>query len=610
MLKLIIEDDEGRKTVVPFVRDEITIGRQEGNTIRLTERNVSRRHARLMRQNGHILVEDLGSYNGIRINGDKIQGQVQVNEGDLIQIGDYDLAVQRDEANASATPTTPLSPVKGANGHGHAETPRSAQAAAPTMKLPELSETMPLLPVVPDEPTPTAQEDDVSEAAAEDVQSAPSSVDPDTAKRQSTAVIRMDQVEASRPRQIVDIDPTEAPRLVVLNTEFAGREFACIRSELKIGRFDDNDIALDHRSLSRTHCKVVREDSGEWKVIDMQSANGLMVNGESYAQTTLRSGDVIELGHLKMKFVGPGESFTLSATSDGVSVRSGGSKAPIAAVALLVLAAVAAGVYFFVFKKRHTADPGPAVVDVTPENPQEKTPEINPEENPEAAAAARKTMMAEADQLIANGDWESARKKLENIKADGKITADAQKKIDRLTLEDGWKRALDEAEIAISKDELTKAKDLIGQADKTVLLKGRLSELQKRLNEATEQKINSSKPPPDQNNQKPPDHPANNNTAQVNPTGNPNDGPVVKKLLDEGRNQLKAKDYAGAKKSFTECLKVEPKAWDCAKLLGSAYAKLNEPDKSVQNYQKYLQLAPADDPGRAKVKDILDSVNR
>src|SRR5262245_56136100 len=94
VMKLIIEDDEGRKTVVPFVREEITIGRQEGNTIRLTERNVSRRHARLIRQNGHVLVEDLGSYNGIRINGEKIQGQTPVRDGDLIQIGDYDLAIQ------------------------------------------------------------------------------------------------------------------------------------------------------------------------------------------------------------------------------------------------------------------------------------------------------------------------------------------------------------------------------------------------------------------------------------------------------------------------------------------------------------------------------------
>jgi len=69
-MKLIIEDDEGRKTVVQLVRDEITIGRQDGNTIRLTERNVSRRHARLVKENGNVLIEDLGSYNGVRVNGE------------------------------------------------------------------------------------------------------------------------------------------------------------------------------------------------------------------------------------------------------------------------------------------------------------------------------------------------------------------------------------------------------------------------------------------------------------------------------------------------------------------------------------------------------------
>ncbi|MBX5483016.1 MAG: FHA domain-containing protein, partial [Myxococcaceae bacterium] len=98
MLKLIIEDDEGRKTVVPFVRDEITIGRQEGNTIRLTERNVSRRHARLLRSNGSVVVEDLGSYNGIRVNGEKVTGRANVSDGDLIQIGDYDLAIQHEDS--------------------------------------------------------------------------------------------------------------------------------------------------------------------------------------------------------------------------------------------------------------------------------------------------------------------------------------------------------------------------------------------------------------------------------------------------------------------------------------------------------------------------------
>jgi len=56
--KLIIEDDAGKTIVVPFARDEITIGRKEGNTIRLTERNVSRFHAKLVREGNAVHVED------------------------------------------------------------------------------------------------------------------------------------------------------------------------------------------------------------------------------------------------------------------------------------------------------------------------------------------------------------------------------------------------------------------------------------------------------------------------------------------------------------------------------------------------------------------------
>ena len=96
MVKLIIEDDEGKTTVVPLNRDEVTVGRKEGNTIRLTERNVSRRHARILRHNGTVFVEDLGSYNGVKVNGNRIAGRVAVAEGDRIQIGDYLLGIKVD----------------------------------------------------------------------------------------------------------------------------------------------------------------------------------------------------------------------------------------------------------------------------------------------------------------------------------------------------------------------------------------------------------------------------------------------------------------------------------------------------------------------------------
>src|SRR5689334_4085212 len=89
MFKLVIQDDEGKTTVVPLIRDEITIGRKEGNTIRLTERNVSRRHARIVRANGAVAIEDLGSYNGVRVNGTRIAQRTALSVSDRVQIGDY-----------------------------------------------------------------------------------------------------------------------------------------------------------------------------------------------------------------------------------------------------------------------------------------------------------------------------------------------------------------------------------------------------------------------------------------------------------------------------------------------------------------------------------------
>src|SRR4029077_6104541 len=89
--------------VVPLIRDEITIGRKDGNTIRLTERNVSRRHAKLTKQNGSLFIEDLSSHNGIRVNGNKGAGRLAIADGDRIQIGDYTIALKLDRALASPT---------------------------------------------------------------------------------------------------------------------------------------------------------------------------------------------------------------------------------------------------------------------------------------------------------------------------------------------------------------------------------------------------------------------------------------------------------------------------------------------------------------------------
>jgi pSer/pThr/pTyr-binding forkhead associated (FHA) protein len=117
MWKLVIEDDEGKRTVVPLTRDDYTIGRQEGNTIRLTERNVSRSHGRIRRKarggNGsakdHFHVEDRQSYNGVFVNGLRVAHTQELQHGDLIQIGDYRIVLQDDAVSAIETAAIPVS---------------------------------------------------------------------------------------------------------------------------------------------------------------------------------------------------------------------------------------------------------------------------------------------------------------------------------------------------------------------------------------------------------------------------------------------------------------------------------------------------------------------
>jgi pSer/pThr/pTyr-binding forkhead associated (FHA) protein len=102
MWRLSIEDDQGNKTVVNLVRDEYTVGRAENNTVRLTERNISRRHARFVRENGRWRIEDVSSYNGVFVNGARVNQGQELSHHDLVQLGDYRLEVGDESATSHA----------------------------------------------------------------------------------------------------------------------------------------------------------------------------------------------------------------------------------------------------------------------------------------------------------------------------------------------------------------------------------------------------------------------------------------------------------------------------------------------------------------------------
>ena len=65
----------------------VTVGRLDSNTLAVQSDQVSRHHARITRRGPEVLVEDVGSRNGTRVNGNLIAGPTRVSSGDEIAIG-------------------------------------------------------------------------------------------------------------------------------------------------------------------------------------------------------------------------------------------------------------------------------------------------------------------------------------------------------------------------------------------------------------------------------------------------------------------------------------------------------------------------------------------
>ncbi len=76
---------EGKRLLVG--PDGATIGRSRECDVVLTDPNVSRKHAEVRPRGGSWMITDLGSTNGVTVNGRRIQGPQVVRAGDRIELG-------------------------------------------------------------------------------------------------------------------------------------------------------------------------------------------------------------------------------------------------------------------------------------------------------------------------------------------------------------------------------------------------------------------------------------------------------------------------------------------------------------------------------------------
>lgn len=99
-----------------------------------------------------------------------------------------------------------------------------------------------------------------------------------------------------------DIAAGPVARLTVSQgSKFIG-EFSLDHLSYIIGRGADCSIMIDSKFLSRHHA-IVNCEGREWTIMDLNSTNGVSVNGRTVQSWRLRDGDKIDIGINQLKFI-------------------------------------------------------------------------------------------------------------------------------------------------------------------------------------------------------------------------------------------------------------------------------------------------------------------
>ena len=90
-------------------------------------------------------------------------------------------------------------------------------------------------------------------------------------------------------------------RLEVETGRHAGKSYELTKAVI-LGRGDNVAVQLPDGKASREHCRVFQQ-AGKWFVADLNSRNGICVNGAKTTRKELRNGDRIEVGETIVEFV-------------------------------------------------------------------------------------------------------------------------------------------------------------------------------------------------------------------------------------------------------------------------------------------------------------------
>lgn len=221
----------------PFklVKPQIWLGREPSCDIIFQSDAVmvSRKHAEITNQNGTYLLTDNNSFNGTLVNGQRITAQTPIYHNDEIQLGVGGPIVKFNSPTRIA--------------------PKGASLAGQRA-------------VAADNIAPVAPGLEAFENAGS-----------------KTMVANIGSMS-----QKIALDDSSQPTLLMSLT-FGGK------SELSIGRAEENDIVLDGLQISNRHARLIQSGAGI-QIEDFNSTNGVYINGAKISRQGIVPGDHVQIG--------------------------------------------------------------------------------------------------------------------------------------------------------------------------------------------------------------------------------------------------------------------------------------------------------------------------
>ncbi len=274
-VRVLAGRNEGKDYIIS--KPLAVIGRDERADVPVFgDPSLSPQHAAIKMENHRHVLLDGGSSLGTVVNGQRVQQQLLLKDGDMIQLGQARLLF-REKATASKI------------GRPAVDEPKLPQASGPVSMPAHLC------------PFCGAQKD----AAGNCLCTVPGGAQPGMAsvpQPMPSYGQPPDSGMAAGYGGAVGVAVGTGTRLAALEGPYAGSSFTLMPTATSIGRDQARDVALTNdTTVSRSHAHINNE-GGQHVLYDDGSSNGTFVNGVRITVQTLAPGDVIQFGSSKFRY--------------------------------------------------------------------------------------------------------------------------------------------------------------------------------------------------------------------------------------------------------------------------------------------------------------------